>query len=60
MSKGSDSTLLQKMNQHHSRNKLYIASKHKQETVFGVKHFAGVVYYDSKGTKTKVQPEAAG
>lgn len=47
--KGTDSTLLQKMNNHHSGNKIYVASKHRLETVFGIRHFAGVVYYDSTG-----------
>lgn len=54
-SQGTDSTLLQKMNKHHSGNKIYVASKHRLETVFGIRHFAGVVYYDSTGTKSKAQ-----
>lgn len=45
--------MLQKMNQHHGGNKIYIASQHEQDTDFGIHHFAGVVYYDSKGTKAK-------
>ncbi len=39
------------MNQQHSGNKTYIASKSEHDPDFGIKHFAGVVYYDSKGTK---------
>lgn len=53
VSQGSDLTMLQKMNQHHSGNKTYVASKHERDTDFGIHHFAGVVYYDSKGTKAK-------
>lgn len=59
-SQGTDSTLLQKMNNHHSGNKIYVASKHRLETVFGIRHFAGVVYYDSTGTKSKVQVKKSG
>uniref|UniRef100_A0A4W6BYZ4 Myosin VIIBb n=1 Tax=Lates calcarifer TaxID=8187 RepID=A0A4W6BYZ4_LATCA len=47
--KGSDSTLLNKMNQQHSRDKSYIASRSQYDTNFGIQHFAGVVYYDSTG-----------
>ncbi|XP_040911103.1 unconventional myosin-VIIa-like [Toxotes jaculatrix] len=47
--KGSDVTLLNKMNQQHSGNKTYIASKSEYDTNFGIQHFAGLVYYDSKG-----------
>eukprot|EP00064_Thunnus_orientalis_P004684 superscaffoldBa00000434_g4696 len=47
--KGTDSTLLSKMNQQHSGNKTYIASKSEHETDFGIQHFAGVVHYDSTG-----------
>ncbi|XP_019957019.2 unconventional myosin-VIIa-like [Paralichthys olivaceus] len=47
--KGSDFTMLNKMNQQHSRNKAYIATKSEYDTNFGIQHFAGVVYYESKG-----------
>uniref|UniRef100_A0AAQ4QYX6 Myosin VIIBb n=1 Tax=Gasterosteus aculeatus aculeatus TaxID=481459 RepID=A0AAQ4QYX6_GASAC len=47
--KGSDLTMLNKMNQQHSGNKTYIASKSEHHTDFGIRHFAGVVHYDSKG-----------
>uniref|UniRef100_A0A8D3D1Y2 Myosin VIIBb n=1 Tax=Scophthalmus maximus TaxID=52904 RepID=A0A8D3D1Y2_SCOMX len=47
--KGSDVTMLNKMNQQHSGNKTYIASKTEYDTHFGIKHFAGVVSYDSQG-----------
>ncbi|XP_039999659.1 unconventional myosin-VIIa-like, partial [Xiphias gladius] len=47
--KGTDFTMLNKMNQQHSGNKTYIASKSEYDTNFGIQHFAGVVYYDSKG-----------
>uniref|UniRef100_A0A3B4WNT7 Unconventional myosin-VIIa-like n=1 Tax=Seriola lalandi dorsalis TaxID=1841481 RepID=A0A3B4WNT7_SERLL len=47
--KGSDITMLNKMNQQHSGNKTYIASKSEYDTSFGIQHYAGVVYYDSTG-----------
>ncbi|XP_031721181.1 unconventional myosin-VIIb-like isoform X1 [Anarrhichthys ocellatus] len=47
--KGSDFTLLNKMNQQHRGNKTYIASRSEHDTDFGIRHFAGVVYYDSEG-----------
>ncbi|KAG7527129.1 unconventional myosin-VIIa-like [Solea senegalensis] len=47
--KGSDATMLSKMNGQHSGNKSYICSKREHDTIFGIQHFAGVVYYDSKG-----------
>uniref|UniRef100_A0A3B4VH14 Unconventional myosin-VIIa-like n=1 Tax=Seriola dumerili TaxID=41447 RepID=A0A3B4VH14_SERDU len=47
--KGTDTTMLQKMNQVHGKGEIYIPPKNNYETQFGIKHFAGVVYYDSKG-----------
>ncbi|KAL6104146.1 uncharacterized protein ACO6RY_13928 [Pungitius sinensis] len=47
--KGSDLTMLNKMNQQHRGNKTYIASKSEHDTDFGICHFAGEVHYDSKG-----------
>ncbi|KAM9797750.1 unconventional myosin-VIIb [Syngnathus typhle] len=47
--KGTDTTMLQKMNQVHGKGNIYIPPKNNYETQFGVNHFAGVVYYDSKG-----------
>ncbi|XP_029285210.1 unconventional myosin-VIIb [Cottoperca gobio] len=47
--KGTDTTLLQKLNQVHGKGDIYIPPKNNYETQFGIKHFAGEVYYDSKG-----------
>ncbi|KAF7663122.1 hypothetical protein LDENG_00218190 [Lucifuga dentata] len=47
--KGTDTTMLQKMNQVHGKGDIYIPPKSNYETEFGIQHFAGVVYYDSKG-----------
>lgn len=47
------------MNKHLSGNNIYVASKHRLETEFGIRHFAGVVFYDSTGTKGKAQVKLA-
>ncbi|XP_070700920.1 unconventional myosin-VIIb-like [Pempheris klunzingeri] len=47
--KGSDVTMLNKMNTQHRGNQIYIASKSQHDTDFAICHFAGVVFYDSKG-----------
>uniref|UniRef100_A0A3Q3K2W2 Uncharacterized protein n=1 Tax=Monopterus albus TaxID=43700 RepID=A0A3Q3K2W2_MONAL len=46
--KGTDTTMLQKMNQLHGKGEIYIPPKNNYETQFGIQHFAGVVYYDSQ------------
>ncbi|XP_055007885.1 unconventional myosin-VIIa-like isoform X2 [Boleophthalmus pectinirostris] len=47
--KGTDGTLLIKLNTQHKRSKLYIPTKSEHDTDFGVHHFSGVVYYNSQG-----------
>ncbi|KAF4079290.1 hypothetical protein AMELA_G00191340 [Ameiurus melas] len=47
--KGTDTTLLQKMQKCHEKSKVYIPPKNNHEMNFGINHFAGPVYYDSKG-----------
>ncbi|XP_066533908.1 unconventional myosin-VIIa [Hoplias malabaricus] len=47
--KGTDATMLNKINQVHSRSKIYIISRSNHSKQFGIQHFAGVVYYDCKG-----------
>ncbi|XP_062411317.1 unconventional myosin-VIIb [Sardina pilchardus] len=47
--KGTDTTLLSKLNQMHGKSNIYISPKNNHDTKFGIQHFAGVVYYDSKG-----------
>ncbi|XP_056315904.1 unconventional myosin-VIIa isoform X1 [Danio aesculapii] len=47
--KGTDVTMLNKMNQHHGKGDIYICPKNNHDTQFGIRHFAGVVHYDSKG-----------
>uniref|UniRef100_A0A3B3UW20 Unconventional myosin-VIIa-like n=1 Tax=Poecilia latipinna TaxID=48699 RepID=A0A3B3UW20_9TELE len=46
---GTDSTLLTKLNKEHQGDKDYIGSKREHETDFGIRHFAGPVYYNTNG-----------
>uniref|UniRef100_A0A674A390 Myosin VIIB n=1 Tax=Salmo trutta TaxID=8032 RepID=A0A674A390_SALTR len=47
--KGTDTTMINKMNQVHGKGDVYIPPKNNHDTQFGIQHFAGVVHYDSKG-----------
>ncbi|XP_068599325.1 unconventional myosin-VIIb [Brachionichthys hirsutus] len=47
--KGTDTTMLGKLSQNHGKGGVYTPPKNNYETQFGIQHFAGVVYYDSKG-----------
>uniref|UniRef100_A0A6Q2XMF1 Myosin VIIBb n=1 Tax=Esox lucius TaxID=8010 RepID=A0A6Q2XMF1_ESOLU len=47
--KGTDVTMLNKMNQVPRKGNIYIPSKNTHDMEFGIRHFAGEVYYDSRG-----------
>ncbi|XP_067851710.1 unconventional myosin-VIIa-like [Heptranchias perlo] len=47
--KGTDTTMLNKLNNHHSKSMIYLPPNSSHNTTFGIAHFAGVVYYESKG-----------
>ncbi|KAL3848316.1 hypothetical protein ACJMK2_019184 [Sinanodonta woodiana] len=47
--KGTDQTMLNKLHQTHNGNRNYIRPKAEINTVFGLNHFAGVVFYDARG-----------
>ncbi|XP_059578657.1 unconventional myosin-VIIa isoform X3 [Alligator mississippiensis] len=47
--KGTDTTMLYKLNSQHKLNTNYIPPKNNYETQFGINHFAGIVYYETKG-----------
>ncbi|KAK3531122.1 hypothetical protein QTP70_012102 [Hemibagrus guttatus] len=47
--KGTDKSMLDKMNDKHHCSKIYVPPKSNHILQFGVRHFAGVVYYDCKG-----------
>lgn len=42
--------MLHKLNSQHKLNTNYIPPKNNYETQFGINHFAGIVYYETKGT----------
>ncbi|XP_055479496.1 unconventional myosin-VIIa isoform X1 [Psammomys obesus] len=47
--KGTDATMLHKLNSQHKLNANYVPPKNSHDTQFGIKHFAGVVYYETQG-----------
>ncbi|XP_018103359.1 unconventional myosin-VIIa isoform X2 [Xenopus laevis] len=47
--KGTDTTMLYKLNMQHKLNTFYIPPKNNYETQFGINHFAGIVYYETRG-----------
>ncbi|XP_074073046.1 unconventional myosin-VIIa isoform X2 [Macrotis lagotis] len=47
--KGTDTTMLHKLNSQHKLNTNYIPPKNNHETQFGINHFAGIVYYETQG-----------
>ncbi|XP_071536430.1 myosin-VIIa isoform X6 [Panulirus ornatus] len=47
--KGTDQTMLQKLHKQHSRHKQYLKPKSDLNASFGINHFAGVVFYDTRG-----------
>ncbi|XP_065800230.1 unconventional myosin-VIIa isoform X2 [Muntiacus reevesi] len=47
--KGTDTTMLHKLNSQHKLNSNYVPPKNNHETQFGINHFAGIVYYESQG-----------
>ncbi|XP_068620960.1 myosin-VIIa-like isoform X2 [Battus philenor] len=47
--KGTDITLLSKLHSNHSKNTCYVTPKSTREHRFGVRHYAGDVYYEVKG-----------
>ncbi|XP_077902841.1 unconventional myosin-VIIa isoform X1 [Ictidomys tridecemlineatus] len=47
--KGTDTTMLYKLNSQHKLNNNYVPPKNNHETQFGINHFAGIVYYETQG-----------
>ncbi|KAM4566200.1 myosin VIIAa isoform 1-T1 [Odontesthes bonariensis] len=47
--KGTDTTMLNKLNFQHKLNTYYIPPKNNYETQFGIQHFAGIVFYETRG-----------
>lgn len=47
--KGTDSTMLTKLHKTHGTKTIYLKPKYDNVNAFGIQHFAGPVFYDSKG-----------
>ena len=47
--KGTDQTMLAKLNNTHGNNKNYVKPRSDMQASFGFNHFAGVVFYDARG-----------
>ncbi|XP_059488702.1 myosin-VIIa-like isoform X2 [Neocloeon triangulifer] len=47
--KGTDQTLLNKVHSNHQTSRCYLKPKSDLNTSFGLEHFAGVVFYDTRG-----------
>lgn len=47
--KGTDNTMLAKLHKTHGNHKNYLKPKSDINTSFGLNHFAGVVFYDTRG-----------
>lgn len=47
--KGTDTTLLNKLHNQHGGNNNYLQPKSFVNSSFGINHFAGVVFYDTRG-----------
>ncbi|KAL1774169.1 unconventional myosin-VIIa isoform X2 [Sigmodon hispidus] len=47
--KGTDATMLHKLNSQHRLNANYVPPKNSHDTQFGINHFAGIVYYETQG-----------
>ncbi|EPB77555.1 myosin head [Ancylostoma ceylanicum] len=47
--KGTDQSMLSKLHTNHSKGSLYLRPKSDLQRSFGVKHFAGPVFYHTKG-----------
>ena len=47
--KGTDQTLLNKLHKTHGTNQNYLQPKSTVNCSFGINHFAGVVFYDTRG-----------
>ncbi|XP_073820580.1 myosin-VIIa-like isoform X2 [Musca autumnalis] len=47
--KGTDLTLLEKLHTQHGNRSIYVKSKSRSNTLFGIRHYAGVVMYNPQG-----------
>lgn len=47
--KGTDYTLLEKLHVQHGNRSVYVKTKSRQSTMFGIRHYAGIVMYNPQG-----------
>ncbi|XP_061387110.1 unconventional myosin-VIIa-like, partial [Musca vetustissima] len=47
--KGTDYTLLEKLHSQHGNRSIYVKTKSRSNTLFGIRHYAGVVMYNPQG-----------
>ena len=57
--KATDVTLVQRLHQQHAANEDYLKPKSDTSTTFGIRHFAGVVFYDTRGFLEKNRDTAS-
>ena len=57
--KATDVSLVQRLHQQHSKNEDYLKPRSDTSTAFGVNHFAGVVFYDTRGFLEKNRDTAS-
>lgn len=58
--KGTDQTMLAKLHKTHGSHKNYLKPKSDINTSFGLNHFAGVVFYDTRGFLEKNRDSFSG
>ena len=57
--KATDVSLVQRLHQQHGKNEDYLKPRSDTSTAFGVNHFAGVVFYDTRGFLEKNRDTAS-
>ena len=57
--KATDLTLAQRLHQQHGSHEDYIKPKSENIPIFGIRHFAGIVHYDTRGFLDKNRDTAS-
>ena len=56
----TDKTLVERLHQQHGKNADYLKPRSDMSTAFGIRHFAGVVFYNTKGFLEKNKDSFSG